>query len=171
MTAPSSRGRFAYWMDPTASESNPQTAVSLTPALPEEINGSPAPSMLATVLLFNSLIIHEAAPNTSQHLRLSIDCRFQSYRNPVDPAVLVFTGSGNRSWEATYANWPSDELQYYWRKLPLQLKPSMQELIQLAETAESPAMRARYARILDRITAQLPGLATQTASQSLTNVT
>jgi len=111
------------------------------------------------VLLFNSLMIHEALPNTSRHLRLSVDCRFQSYLNPVDPAVLVFTGPGSRSWEATYANWPPDDLKFYWTKLPLQLKPSVPELIRLAESSESPKMRARYARILDRISIQLPAAA------------
>ena len=101
------------------------------------------------VLLFHSLTVHEAAPNRSNRLRVSVDCRFQSYERAVNPATLVFTG--RRSWKSTYADWTSDELKYYWTKLPLHLKPSKLELAELAETAESPEIRARCARILERL--------------------
>jgi ectoine hydroxylase-related dioxygenase (phytanoyl-CoA dioxygenase family) len=103
------------------------------------------------LLLFNSLTVHEAAPNTSDRMRISMDCRFQSYLRPVNPGALVFAGSGRRSWEKIYANWPSDELKYYWTRLPLQLKPSKLELAELARTSESPAQRARYSGILEAI--------------------
>jgi ectoine hydroxylase-related dioxygenase (phytanoyl-CoA dioxygenase family) len=103
------------------------------------------------LLLFSSLTVHEAAPNTSNRIRISLDCRFQSYQRPVNPGALVFAGSGRRSWEKTYANWPSDELKYYWTQLPLQLKPSKLELAELARTAESPQERARYAATLKAI--------------------
>jgi hypothetical protein len=107
------------------------------------------------VLLFHSLTVHEAAPNRSSQLRISVDCRFQSYERVVNPATLVFAGSGRRSWESTYANWTSDELKYYWTRLPLRLKPSMLELAELAKTAESLEMRVRYARILERLESQM----------------
>jgi ectoine hydroxylase-related dioxygenase (phytanoyl-CoA dioxygenase family) len=107
------------------------------------------------LLLFHSLTVHEAAPNTSDRLRISIDFRFQNYLRPVNPAALVFPGSGRRSWEKTYADWPSDELKYYWTHLPLQLKPSRQELAELAQTAERPEMRLRYARTLERLDMQM----------------
>jgi hypothetical protein len=84
-------------------------------------------------------------------MRISLDCRFQSYQRAVNPAALVFAGSGRRSWPKTYANWLSDELQYYWAKLPLQLKPSKVELVGLARGSESPDERARYAGILEAI--------------------
>ncbi len=103
------------------------------------------------LLLFNSLTVHQAAPNTSNRMRISLDCRFQSYLRPVNPGALVFAGSGRRSWEKIYADWPSDALKYYWKRLPLQLKPSKLELAELARTAESPAQRARYAGILEAI--------------------
>jgi ectoine hydroxylase-related dioxygenase (phytanoyl-CoA dioxygenase family) len=103
------------------------------------------------LLLFSSLTVHEAMPNLSNRIRISLDCRFQSYQRPIHPAALVFAGSGRRSWEKTYANWPSDELKYYWTQLPLQLKPSRLELAELARTAESPHERARYAAILKAI--------------------
>jgi len=103
------------------------------------------------VLFFHSLTVHEAIPNRSHRLRISLDCRFKSYKRTVNPGALVFTGSGTRSWESTYANWTSDEVKYYWTKLPLRLKPSKFELVELAQTAESPEMRARYVRILERL--------------------
>src|SRR5882757_6640567 len=103
------------------------------------------------LLLFNSLTVHEAEPNRSDRMRISLDCRFQSYQRAVNPAALVFAGSGRRSWPRTYANWLSDELQYYWAKLPLQLKPSNLELAELARSSESPDERARYAGILEAI--------------------
>ena len=63
---------------------------------------------------------------------------------------------GSRSWENTYETWHSDELKYFWRSIPLQLKPSKLELAQLAETADVPEMRLRYAKILSRITSDMP---------------
>lgn len=103
------------------------------------------------LLLFDSLTVHEAAPNISNRMRISLDCRFQSYQRAINPAALVFAGSGRRSWESTYANWPSEELKYYWARLPLQLKPSKFELGELARTSDSPAQRVRYAGILEAI--------------------
>ncbi len=103
------------------------------------------------LLLFHSLTVHEAAPNTSHWMRISLDCRFQSYQRAVNPGAIVFAGSGRRSWERIYANWPSDELKYYWTQLPLRLKPSKLQLAELARNAEPPGERARYARILDAI--------------------
>ena len=110
---------------------------------------------MGDVLIFHSLTVHEAAPNLSNQLRVSIDCRFQSFDNPVNPGTLVFTGTSNRSWEDVYSRWDSNDLKYYWLKLPLTLKPSRQELAELAATSESPKMRARYARILERIQAPI----------------
>lgn len=105
------------------------------------------------VLLFHSLTVHRAMPNRSTQLRVSLDCRFQSYLRPVNPAVLVFAGSGTRSWESTYQDWSREDLQYYWTRLPLMFKPSRKELRDLALTAEPSRMRERYARIIERIDA------------------
>ena len=98
---------------------------------------------------------HEAMPNRSNRLRISLDCRFQNYQRPLNPGTLVFTGSSKRSWEDVYNTWTSDELKYYWKRIPLALKPSKCDLAKLAETAESPRIRSRYARILERIEEQL----------------
>ena len=103
------------------------------------------------VLLFHSLTVHAASPNRSQQLRISLDCRFQDYRRALNPANLAFAGESGKSWEKTYAGWHSDALKYYWKALPLELRPSRAEIEQLAVNAESEAARARYVRILGQI--------------------
>lgn len=107
------------------------------------------------VLIFHSLTVHAATPNISDQLRISIDCRFQDYARALHPANLVFPGSSGRSWETVYANWLSDDLKYFWKRMPLTLKPSVTELSELAETAESPRMRARYAKIVEQLESQM----------------
>jgi len=106
------------------------------------------------VLIFHSLTVHEALPNLSGKLRISLDCRFQNYTRAVNPGTLVFAGSGRRSWEKIYATWQSDDLKYYWKRLPLTFKPTVTELAKLAEMSETPEMRSRYTNILQRIRAQ-----------------
>ena len=103
------------------------------------------------VLIFHSLTVHAASPNLSNQLRISLDCRFQDYRRVFNPANLVFAGDSGKSWEKTYADWCSDDLKYYWKGLPLELQPSKAEIEQLAETADSPAKRARYDRMLSQL--------------------
>ena len=103
------------------------------------------------VLIFHSLTVHAAAANLSNLLRISLDCRFQDYRRALNPANLAFAGESGKSWEKTYSSWPSDDLKYYWKSLPLNLKPTKSELESLSMTAETPAQRARYARILSQL--------------------
>jgi Phytanoyl-CoA dioxygenase (PhyH) len=104
------------------------------------------------VLMIHSLTVHEASPNVTDRLRLSIDFRFQDSTRDFNPGNLVLPRG--RTWESIYAGWRSDELQYYWRELPLQLKPSASELAELAETADTPEMRRKYAKILGLIDLQ-----------------
>jgi ectoine hydroxylase-related dioxygenase (phytanoyl-CoA dioxygenase family) len=108
------------------------------------------------VLIFHSLTVHEALPNLSDRLRISLDCRFQNYRRPVNPGTLVFAGPGKRTWESIYANWQRDDLKYYWKRLPLHFKPTKSELAVLAVTASTPEMCTRYANILRMLQAQYP---------------
>ncbi|MFP5230226.1 MAG: phytanoyl-CoA dioxygenase family protein [Acidobacteriota bacterium] len=103
------------------------------------------------VLLFHSLTVHAAAPNQSQQLRISLDCRFQDYGRALNPANLAFGGESGKSWEKTYSGWHSDDLKYYWKSLPLNLQPSRAEIEHLAIHADSEAARARYTRILSQI--------------------
>ncbi len=103
------------------------------------------------VLIFHSLTVHAASPNLSNRLRLSLDCRFQDARRVLNPANLVFAGESGKSWEKTYAGWNSDELKFYWKRMPLTLVPSKAELSHWAETAESPSARAKYARMASQL--------------------
>ena len=113
------------------------------------------------LLLFHSLTVHEASPNLSENLRISMDFRFQSYAREVNPEAFIFAGSGRRSWEKTYGNWPGDDdLKYYWAHLPLQFKPSKSELLELARSHESLERRERYARILEKLESQNAAAAT-----------
>lgn len=104
------------------------------------------------VLIFHSLTVHAAAPNVSRQMRISIDCRFQNARRALNPSNLVFAGESGKSWEKTYAHWKSDRLKFYWQSMSLTLKPSKLELEHLAETAQSPSARARYARMASQLT-------------------
>jgi ectoine hydroxylase-related dioxygenase (phytanoyl-CoA dioxygenase family) len=108
------------------------------------------------LLLFHSLTIHEAMPNLSNKLRISMDFRFQSYTREVNPEAFVFAGSGRRSWEKTYEGWPADELKYYWTRMPIKFKPSRSELLELSQSCELPGRRERYARILERLESAMP---------------
>lgn len=103
------------------------------------------------VLIFHSLTVHAAAPNVSKQMRISLDCRFQDYRRVLNPSNLAFAGESGKSWDKTYAGWPSDDLKYYWKALPLNLKPTRAELEALAANAESDAQRTRYSRILSQL--------------------
>jgi ectoine hydroxylase-related dioxygenase (phytanoyl-CoA dioxygenase family) len=103
------------------------------------------------VLIFHSLTVHAGSANVSKQLRISLDCRFQDCRRALNPANLAFAGESGKSWEKTYSGWRSDDLKYYWKGLPLTLKPSKAELERLAMNAESPARQARYARILSQL--------------------
>jgi len=103
------------------------------------------------VLIFHSLTVHAAAPNLSDRMRISLDCRFQDYARVVNPANLAFAGESGKSWDEIYQGWDSPNLQYYWKSLPLNFQPSRAEIEHLSHMAASPSMRARYGRILTQI--------------------
>jgi hypothetical protein len=111
-------------------------------------------------VFFHSLTVHRSTLNTSNQLRFSVDCRFQSYDEAVSPLEIVFPNraKGGRTWEATYADWKHDDLKYYWRDLPLRLKPSVAELAAQAERADSPEKRLRYTTIMELIEREIPML-------------
>jgi ectoine hydroxylase-related dioxygenase (phytanoyl-CoA dioxygenase family) len=110
------------------------------------------PVSAGDVLLFHSLTIHAASPNLSKQMRISLDCRFQDARRTLNPSNLVFAGESGKSWEKTYAGWHSDDLKFYWKRVPLTFKPTTQELMFLAESAEPASVRARYVRMLSQLT-------------------
>jgi hypothetical protein len=111
-------------------------------------------------VMFHSLTVHRSTLSTSSQLRFSVDCRFQSYDEAVSPLEIVFPNQakGGRNWEATYADWKHDDLKYYWRDLPLRLKPSVAELAAQGEKADSPEKRLRYKAIAELIEREIPML-------------
>ena len=110
------------------------------------------------VAIFHSLTVHSSTLSSSNQIRFSVDCRFQSYDEAVSPLEIVFPNraKGGRTWEATYADWKHDDLKYYWRDLPLRLKPSVAELAAQAEKADSPEKRLRYTTLLELIEQEIP---------------
>ncbi len=111
-------------------------------------------------VFFHSLTVHSSTFSTSSQLRFSVDCRFQSYDEAVSPLEIVFPNQakGGRTWESTYADWKHDEWKYYWRDLPLRIKPSLAEIAEQTEKADSPEKRLRYKMMAELIERELPML-------------
>jgi ectoine hydroxylase-related dioxygenase (phytanoyl-CoA dioxygenase family) len=112
------------------------------------------------VAIFHSLTVHSSTLSTAKQLRFSVDCRFQSYDEAVSPLEIVFPNQakGGRTWEATYAGWKRDELKYYWRDLPLRIKPSMDDLAAEADKASTPEKRLKFMTIMQLIEREIPML-------------
>ena len=70
------------------------------------------------VLIFHSMVVHKGVPCTGERLRLSIDARYQRLSEPIGPGNLTPHAGG--SWEQIYADWPSDDLKYYWKEWNLE---------------------------------------------------
>ena len=79
------------------------------------------PFKQSDLLIFHSLAVHKGLPNRSNQLRLSLDGRYQKVSDPISPKTLV-THGGIAEWEDIYANWPTKDFQYYWKKWDLNIK-------------------------------------------------
>ncbi len=77
-----------------------------------------SPFEQSDVLIFHSLTVHQGRSFQGERLRLSIDGRFQRARDPIDHGSLLPHG-GLIDWEDIYADWPEDQLQYYWQQWDL----------------------------------------------------
>ena len=82
------------------------------------VNG---PFTQGDVLIFHSMAVHKGVPNSSEQLRVSIDARYQRVSEPIAPGSFLPHGRSETSWESIYAEWPSEELQYYWKKWDLEV--------------------------------------------------
>ncbi len=74
------------------------------------------------VLVFHSMAVHKGVPNRSNRLRMSMDVRYQLVSEPFNIDNANADGQP-LSWDDVYAGWRSDALKYYWRRLPLTVKP------------------------------------------------
>jgi ectoine hydroxylase-related dioxygenase (phytanoyl-CoA dioxygenase family) len=77
-------------------------------------------------LIFPSLTVHQALPNlTEDRLRISLDNRYQNGRLPIaehmlEPHLQIMN---SLSWDDVYADWAETKLQYYWKKMDLEVVP------------------------------------------------
>jgi ectoine hydroxylase-related dioxygenase (phytanoyl-CoA dioxygenase family) len=65
-------------------------------------------------IVFHSLTMHRALPNTSDRMRLSVDYRFQREGEALTEGCLE-PHFGRLHWEEIYSGWSRDDLKYYWR--------------------------------------------------------
>ena len=77
-----------------------------------------SPFAQGDVLMFHSMAVHKGVPNSSDRLRMSMDARYQRVSESIAPGTLLPHSQPN-TWESIYADWPSEELQYYWKKWDL----------------------------------------------------
>lgn len=89
------------------------------------------------VLLFHSLTVHAAEPNTSGRVRASIDCRWQPVADPVDERSLQPHYLPDATWEELYEGWDSEAHQGYWHDLPLTIVPRSRDVRTLADRART----------------------------------
>ncbi len=80
------------------------------------------PFQQGDVLFFHSLAVHKGVPNRSDKLRMSMDVRYQLLSEPFNIDNANADGQP-LAWDDIYAGWRSDDLKYYWQRLPLNLLP------------------------------------------------
>jgi hypothetical protein len=74
------------------------------------------------VVIFSDTTVHKALPNTSGELRQSFDARYQRLSDPV-AEVAVEPYAGIFKWDEVYAEWKTDDLKYYWKKVGANVVP------------------------------------------------
>ncbi len=74
------------------------------------------------ILTFSSHTIHKALRcQLKDHIRLSLDVRYQACDEPVEAKSLL--PHCDLTWDQIYAGWNHTDLMYYWQNAPLQLVP------------------------------------------------
>lgn len=120
---------------------------------PKDLNGHWHSSdyELGDTLIFPSLTAHQALPNnTLDRLRISLDNRYQAQNLPIAEHMLEpHLGLEPKfPWEEVYKDWTSNELQYYWKTLPLDIVPrntqwgesGLQEALELTQQGDADAL-------------------------------
>jgi ectoine hydroxylase-related dioxygenase (phytanoyl-CoA dioxygenase family) len=98
------------------------------------------------VLLFPSLTVHASLHNATKKMRLSVDYRYQPEGEPLSNLVLR-PHFERFEWDEIYADWESDELQYYWRDLDYDVIEFDRSVFTEAEpTHEDMGVALRYER-------------------------
>ena len=73
------------------------------------------------VLIFHSMAVHKGVSNASDKLRMSIDARYQKISDPIAPGSLL-PHAQPAEWEDIYADWPTSDLQFYWKTWDMDVK-------------------------------------------------
>jgi len=73
------------------------------------------------VLFFHSMTVHKGVPNRGDRLRMSMDVRYQLASEPFNPDNAN-PDAQPLAWEDIYAGWKSDDLKFYWHRLPLVIR-------------------------------------------------
>lgn len=115
---------------------------------------------IGDTLIFHSLTVHQALPNrTADRLRISLDNRYQGRDQPIAAHMLLphLRSHHELTWDEVYRDWGSQDLQYYWRDLDLEVLPKderwgargFEEALSLARHGD-PAARHHLTRLLKR---------------------
>jgi hypothetical protein len=121
------------------------------------------------VLLFPSTAVHASLHNASDFkMRLSVDFRYQQEGEPLTDIVL-HPHFQRLTWDQIYADWQSDQHQYYWHDLDYEVVPFEDFPLMSAEPDEVPWAEIlrhdhrvnlrhdrRMARMADELTPQEP---------------
>jgi len=90
--------------------------------LPESALWRTAEYQAGDVVFFHSYLVHQSQDNdTRDRVRLSVDYRYQSPDELINPASMM-PHVGVITWEEIYQSWGTDEndpLKYYWTKMDL----------------------------------------------------
>ena len=90
---------------------------------------------IGDTLIFPALTMHKALPNlTEDRLRVSLDNRYQRVGDPIAEHMLNphLSSMSPLSWDEVYADWDSDEFQYYWKKFDTPVLPKITEYLDKA---------------------------------------
>ena len=121
------------------------------------------------VLIFHSMTVHKGVPNRSDRLRMSMDVRFQRVDAPFNDDNAN-PDAQPLSWEEVYAGWRSAGLQYYWKRLPLRLRPFDRQWFDRRDSrafALAATGDARARSVLQRIVARDADAAKREQAQRL----
>jgi Phytanoyl-CoA dioxygenase (PhyH) len=129
---------------------------------PEQLEGQWVTTdyAIGDTLIFHSLTVHQALPNKSaDRLRISLDNRYQRLDQPIAEHMLLphLRSHHELTWDEVYHDWGSQDLQYYWRDLDLEVLPKdeswgargFEEALSLACHGD-PAARHHLTRLLER---------------------
>lgn len=85
-----------------------------------------SPFAAGDVIVFHSLTIHKAFPNTTtDRLRLSCDFRYQPLTDPTLGWNSLRPHMQLHGWEKIYSGWKRDTYKYYWQKYALHMIPDV----------------------------------------------